>query len=449
MTAGRSDGTGDVDPVSGPPGSGGSDPDSELPAVAPENPNPIVVAARPPLALLRDPVLGPFLAGSLTSNVGTWMQNVAAAIVVFDLTGSAFFVGLLVAAQFGPALLLSPWAGALADRVDRRLLLIASQTLAGMAALVLALWTAISGPEGLPGPWPLFGAAVLIGIGYAFSIPSLQALVGALVDRPDLEGALALNSVSFNLARAVGPATGALVMVTWGPAAAFGLNAATYAVFILVLALMPRRKVELRDASRGTGSDGSVREGFRFVLADRPLLLLIVGVGALGFASDPVNTLAPAVADALGGGDALVGMLVSAFGVGSVLAATVVTWVRRRVSQGMVALVGLGMLSAGMAALAVAPQPVTAVTSLAVAGFGFLLAITSLTAQIYARVPDDYRGRVLALWGVAFLGSRPLAGLVDGALADEFSAHIAVAFAAGVGFAATTVFWIAWRAKWL
>ena len=383
-------------------------------------------AARTARALLRDRTFGPYFVGNLVSNCGTWLQNIAAAVVVFDMTGSTVLVGAVSVLQFSASLLLSPWAGALSDRFDRRRMLLGGQVLSVLAAGGLALWTGLVGVEGLPGPWPILVTAGLIGIGFAISVPTMQALVPALVEAEDLDQAVALNSVTFNLARAVGPALGALVLVSLGAAWAFTINAASYLTLMAALLIIRPRHVE-RQQSAG---DGSVREGLRYVRAEPALLVLLIGVTALGFGTDPVNTLTPAMAETLGGGDGLVGGLVSAFGAGAAAMAFGVGAVRRRVALGPLGVGGLSILACGLLGFAVSPSPAWAIGALLLAGVGFLLAVTALTTELQQRVDERLRGRVMALWGVAFLGSRPLAALADGAVADLFGPRWAAALAA-------------------
>ena len=405
------------------------------------------MAPRSTWALLTDRTFGVYFVGNLVSNCGTWLQNVAMLVVVYQLTGSTVATGAVSILQFAASLLLAPWAGALSDRVDRRRLLIAGQIISAPAAATLAIWTGLVGVEGLPGPWPIFAAATLIGIGWAISVPTMQALVPALVQPGDLEQAVALNSITFNLARAVGPALGALSLLILGPAGTFGLNAASYVVLVIALLLIRPRHVE-RESHSG---DGSVREGLRYVRSQRPLFVLLVGVTALGFGTDPVNTLTPAMADLLGGGEALVGLLVSAFGIGAALMALGVGAVRRRMALGRMAVIGLAIMSAGLFGFSVSsevviadlviPAVVFAVLSLFLAGVGFLLALTGLTTELQRRVPDRFLGRVMALWAVAFLGSRPAAALVDGALGDTFGPRAAAAVAAAL--VAAVAAWVA------
>lgn len=392
--------------------------------------------------LLRDRRLVRFLAGNLVSNIGTWMHNIAAAIVVYDLTGSALLVGLLMVAQFGPTMLLAPWAGAVVDRLDRRLLLVASLVVAGVSGAVLAIWVAAVGVDGLPGPWPVFGTSLAIGTGHAFAVPAFHSIMPALVPKQDLEGALALTTVTFNIARTLGPGIAGLVLAVQGAAAAFALNAASFLVFALAVMFTHVPRQENHEPRRR-----SVREGLRFVRQDPVLVTLLVGVAALGIAQDPVNTLGPAMAEQLDGSDTLVGVLVGAFGVGSVLAVTLGGPIRAAVGKSAAAVGGLLTLAAGMLLFAAAPIPAMAVGGLAVAGSGFVFAITALMAGIYGRTPDELRGRVLALWGVAFLGSRPVAGIVDGAIADLVSPRVAVAFSASVAVAAALVVRTVWRSR--
>jgi MFS family permease len=378
--------------------------------------------------LLVHPSFGPFFWGNLLSNSGLWFHNIAAAVVVFNLTGSALLVGLVSVLLFLFTLLLGPWAGALTDRVDRRRLMLGGQLTACAGATTLAGWTLAAGADGLPGAWPVLAATGVIGLGYAFSIPAMQALVPALVDPVDLDGAIALNSVTFNLARAVGPALAAAVLVAFGPGVAFAVNAMSYLGLITALLLIRPRMVE----TTGRG-DGSVRAGLRYVL-DRPdVVVLLAATAGIGFAADPVNTLTPPLAAELGGGDGLVGALVSAFGVGAVVGTTVAPRFGRRFGQVRVGTAGLALLALAMATLGAARTVGQAVTVLVVGGFGYLLAITGITTALQRSIDEGVRGRVMALWGMAFLGSRPLAAVLDGAVADAVSTAAGLLVAAGMG----------------
>jgi MFS family permease len=384
-----------------------------------------------PVALLSDRVYGPFLFGNLVSNCGNWIHNVAAAVVVFQLTGSAVAVGAVSACLWAGSLLLQPWAGALTDRYDRRRMLIAGQSVALLGALSVAVPSVAVGAEDLPGPWPIYLGTLLIGVGVAFSMPAMQALIPALVPDRDLDQAIALNGVTFNLARAIGPAVAGLILLKADASLAFAVNVASFAVLIVVLtAIRPRFA---REPPHG---DRSVRAGIRWVREDRRAIVLLASMVAIGFATDPINTLTPPIAELLGGGEALVGLLVTAFGAGAVAAAFFVEPIRERIGRQRAASAGLAVLGVAIAAFGFSPVAAYAVATLALAGAGFIVAITSVTTQLQERVPDLLRGRVLALWGVAFLGTRPFSAGIDGAIADLVSPRAAALTMAAVALAA-------------
>ena len=377
--------------------------------------------------LIRDRRFGPYFFGNLLSNAGNWFQNIAAGIVVFELTGSNTKVGLITAIQFGSIILFTLWAGAISDRVDRRKMLLFSQILAWSGAASLAVYVLVVGEEGLEGPMPIYLATGVIGLGYALSLPALQALVPALVRRADLKQAIALNSVTFNLARAFGPAVAGWVVAAFGAGIAFGVNAVSFLPLIVVLALIRQREV-VRDDS----VDGTVRDALRRAFGDRAIAIPLIGTLAIGFGSDPVNTLTPAIADLFGEGRGFVGLLVAAFGAGAAAAAFWLGPFVERFRPERAGAYGLMVLAGGMAMLAAAPTRWMALAALAVAGVGFIGSITALNSAIQDRIEEDYRGRVMAVWSVFFLGVRPIAAVIDGAIADVFSVRAGIAVPAGV-----------------
>jgi MFS family permease len=374
------------------------------------------------LALLRDRVYGPFLVANLVSNCGSWTYNVIAAVVVFDLTDSALATGAVTACLWIASLALQPWVGALTDRYDRRRMLILGQAIALTGATAMAITAAAVGVEDLPGPWPVYAATLVIGVGVSFSMPSMQALIPSLVDVRVLDQAIALNAVTFNLARAIGPAVAGLILLESDAAVGFALNAVSFLVLLVVLLLIrPRHEPRLADED----DDRSVAAGLRWVLAERRRWVLLVAMMAIGFATDPVNTLAAPLAAELEGGKGLVGAIVTAFGVGAVSLVGFVGRIRGRLGRERAGAAGLAVLAAGMAGFSVAPATGLALAGMWLAGAGFIVAITSVTTQLQALVPEELRGRVMALWGVAFLGIRPISAALDGAIADLTSPHLA------------------------
>jgi MFS family permease len=376
------------------------------------------------LRLLADRRFGPYLGGNFTSNIGNWFQNVAAGIVVYQLTGSNTLVGMVSVLQFLGTLLLSPWSGALADRFDRRKLLILAQAISASGAIGLALWVALEGVEGLPGVWPVFAASGIIGLGYAVGISAMNALIPSLVEPDDLHDAIALNSASFTLARAVGPALAGVVVAALGAAWAFGINALTFLPLIVILIVLRPRPI------KRSGGDGSVRAGLAYVRERKAMLWLVLATLAVGWAGDPVNTLSPAYADLFGRSESFVGLQVAAFGTGAALASLGVGWVRARLGLVSSAKVGLVLLGVGLLGFAAAPHEAVVLLSLLVAGVGFLFGVTATNSNLQHRLDEDMRGRVMALWSMAFLGSRPIAAIIDGGVADLVSPRVGVLTAA-------------------
>ncbi|HEX2851403.1 MAG TPA: MFS transporter [Acidimicrobiales bacterium] len=382
------------------------------------------------LRVLFDRNFWPYFTGNLVSNCGTWFQNLAQAILIFRLTHSTFAVGVVNFAQFVGTFVLVPWSGAAADRFDRRRLMVVMQVFSTAVTGVLALLTA-TGHTTAP---VVVGLALLLGIATAFSVPAMQALVPLLVPVHELAGAIALNSVTFNLARAIGPVLGAFVIDRLSIAWAFGLNSLSYLVLVIALFVVHPRPQAARPAERP-----KLRESLRLVRDDAYLLALLMAVLALSLTADPVNTLTPGfVTQIFHRKDTLVGILVGAFGAGSVLAvflaARIPDDVIRRLSR------TLAVLGVGMLGFAVAPSMPFALIALVVGGFGFLASNTTATTALQLGVDDSQRGRLMALWSVAFLGVRPFGSLVDGAVATGAGLRPAAVLMAVPALAAGLVF---------
>jgi MFS family permease len=387
-------------------------------------PSPTLPTTAPPRTswqLLADPVFGPFFAGKALSTAGIWVHNIVAAILAWELSGSAFVVGLVSVAQFGPQLVFAPLSGAMADRGDRRRQLITGRLIAASGSGGLALWIALVGVEGLPGAWPVVATALVVGVGFVVGGPAMNALIPALVRPNELAAAVAVNSIPFTVARAAGPALGAVLATTLGPASAFALAAGTNLLFALLLVPLP-----IRSRADGAGAgDRRVRAGVRYLREDRGIGLLLLGVAAIGIGADPVITLTPSLAAELGAGTTLVGVFASSFGVGAGLTFVVLTRLRRRFALEGVAVRGLVLLATGTATAGLAPTVPLAITGFVIGGAGMTMSLTALSTLLQGRLPDALRGRVMALWSMAFLGSRPVAAAVNGAVADATAPVVA------------------------
>lgn len=386
---------------------------------------------RSTFALLFDRNFGPFFWGKTASSAGIWIQNIAAAVFIFELTGSATMVGLISVFQFlGPLTLALP-SGALSDRFNRRNLIIVGR-LCALAGSVLLVIYSVTGPFGpITNPaLPVFGAAGLLGVGLGLSAPAQHALVPSLVSAQDLDQAVALTSATGNVARTTGPAVGALLLIIGGPTLAFLGAAVAHLTYILALLRI-----------RSTASTGTIKRmsfnqllgGITFIRREQPrLAMLLFGVAAIGIGIDPIVTLTPTIAASFGASEALVGIFASSFGIGAVLTVFLVRPARRMYGLRALSMCGFLVLAAGQLIVAFSQTPLTSIIGFAVTGSGFLLGSSGLTARIQHQIPDAVRGRIMALWSLAFLGARPLGAALNGYLADTRSVTVALMTGAAI-----------------
>ncbi|KRE27107.1 MFS transporter [Mycobacterium sp. Soil538] len=379
------------------------------------------------VGLMFDRVFGALFWGKMFSVVAVWTHGIVAAIVIYDATRSALMVGMVGVVQFGPQLLLTPTSGKWADTGNpaRQILLGRVFCVAG-SGLVAGWLFAAPSVHGTAAAVAVLLGSLLVGFGFAVGGPAMQSIVPSLIRDGELSTAMALNSIPMTIGRIVGPAAGAYLAAHLGPAAAFAASAGLHLVFAVFLILVrfpappPRR----------TGADYRVRVAVRYVLGDRRLLLALIAVTVVGVASDSSITLTPSVADALGGGAGLVGMLSAVFGVGAAIGMAVLALLRGRIGADLVSWLGLWGLAAGCAVLAVGTAAPIAIGGFALAGLGFGWAMTGLGTVVQEQAPEELRGRIMALWLVGFLGSRPLAAAVLGGTADAVSVYAAFGVAA-------------------
>lgn len=358
---------------------------------------------RPGWALLRDARFALFFTGNFLSNLGTWFQNIAQGLLVFRLTGSPFYVGLVNFAQFAAVPVFAPLSGRLADRYDRRRLgILAQMVAAGIAGLLAVLYFLRELT-----PWHLIVGASLLGLANAFSTPVLQTVVAGLVRPQDLAAALAMNSATYNLARAVGPVLAVLTVETAGFGVAFLINAVSFCALALAL-------LRIRLEGQGTHPAAPPHPSSS-TPSPTSVPLLLIAAGTLSVAMDPIMTLSPAFADRVfGRPDTWAGYLVGAFGIGAILATL------RTGGMPSPRSVVLHMLILGIGGLgfALTPSGEVALAAAGVAGYGFLYANAGTQTLLLLAAPPERVGHLMGLWSVAFLGTRPVAALADGALAS-------------------------------
>jgi MFS family permease len=375
-----------------------------------------------------------WFAGALFSNTGAWMQRTAQDwIVLAELTDQdAAAVGITMALQFGPLLLLSPVAGLLADRVDRKTVLIWTQS----AQLVLALGLGILTVTGLATLGIVYLFALGLGIATALDAPARQAFVSELVPDADLPNAVALNGMSFQSARLVGPAVAGLLVAAVGAGPVFLINAATFVVVLASIALI--RRSQLIEAPRIPRGRGQIREGLRYVRS-RPdivvVLAMVFTIGTFGF-NFPILISTMSTVE-FGGGPEQFGILSSVIAVGS-LAGSVLAARRERARLGVIVAGAIGFgLFCGVAAFA--PNLWLFSLVLLLVGAAALTMMNTANAYVQTTTAPSMRGRVMALYLALFAGGTPLGAPLVGWAANELGPRFAVGIAAASGLVAATV----------
>lgn len=363
----------------------------------------------------REPDYRRFWAAQFFSNIGSWMQSVAQGWLVYRLTDSPFLLGFVGFAGAAPSILLMLPGGVLADQLDRRKVLAASQWAQALAALALAL----SIRAGTISVWQIVAAAVVVGTAMSFSAPAYQAMVVDLLDdRSRLPNAVAMNSLQFNLSRALGPFLAGLALSAWGAFWCFFFNAVSFLPLIFVLGRI-RRRQEVAGPSAALWE--RFAEAVAFVRRDRLLLTFVAIVAATSLFGFPFVTLMPILARRLFVDDAAgVGWLMGAVGAGALAGSLALsihtpkeTTSRRAIGLALL----LFALSLGVAGL-VAVRPVV-MTSLVAGGAAMVVSIALCNTSIQRRVPDPLRGRVLGMYTFAFFAFIPFGNLMAGLLAEK------------------------------
>jgi MFS family permease len=382
-------------------------------------------AARETFASLQHRNFRLFFTGQFISQVGNWLTLVAQTLLVLDLTDSGIALGVLAAAQFGPILVLGPWAGLVADRSDKRRLLLVVQTVAmGQSFLLAAL--AFSGE---PPVGAIYAVAVLGGVCMAFDNPARRSFVVDMVDPDRINNAVSLNSALMTSSRVVGPALAGLLVSTVGFGWAFLGDGLSYLAVIAGLWMM--RTSELRAAPVTPRGRGQVRAGLRYVRSEPELFVPMAMLAVIGTLSYNFQTVFPLfVTRDLGSSDAVFTALFSVVSVGSLIGA-LVTARRREIGVRQVGLAAVGY-GVAMAAMALAPNVAVALALGVVLGLASISFIVSSTAIVQLRSAPEMRGRVLAIQAMLFLGSTPVGGPIVGWVAEQFGARYSV----GLGAAA-------------
>ena len=375
--------------------------------------------------------------GQLVSLVGTWMQSAAQGYLVYELTQSPAYLGYVSFAAGLPSWLFTLYAGAIADRIPRRTLLVITQTAMMVLAFILAALTFTN----LVQPWHIIILAFLLGIANAFDAPSRQAFVVELVDRDVLTNAIAVNSTMFTSAIVVGPAVGGLAYAAVGPEWCFVLNGISFIAVIAALLMM--RLKPMQRIQRKATAWSEIKDGLRYVWRDDRVRMLISNIGVTTLFGMSMATLIPLWAVDILGGDAKTnGFLLSARGLGSLLGALMIASMSRRQFRGRMWTVASFALPLLMFIFAEVRSVPLALLIMAGNGWAFLSLNNTTNAMVQSQVPDELRGRVMGIYTLIFFGSFPLGSLVAGNLADLVSAPTTlIIFAVILLLFAAYIFW--------
>jgi len=379
-----------------------------------------------------------YLGGQLVSLAGTWMQNIAQGWLVYQISGSTVMLGVVGFAAAIPAFLIAPWAGVIVDRVNKRNLLVATQVVQMVLAIVLAFLTF----TGLVQVWHVVVLAVLLGAVNSFDGPARQAFVVDMVGRDDLPNAIALNSMTFNAARVVGPAFGGILLATVGSAWCFAINGFSFLAVIFSLLAMKIPPMHKYHDKRSpwqqlkSGISYSMHHEELRAAAARAVFFSTFGIAYM--------TVLPAFVDQiLNAGATGFGLITSAVGLGAVSGALIVARYGDRGQRGRMLFAAAMAFPVVLVLFALNSNFIVALLLTYLLGVGFMLQFTEINTLLQTRVDDSMRGRVLSLYTLTFFGFTPFGNLLVGALGQAIGLSLALIIMAVITLVSSMV--IFWR----
>jgi MFS family permease len=379
-----------------------------------------------------------FFSGQLISLIGTWMQTVAQAWLVYRLTGSSLLLGSVGFASQFPVFLVAPLGGIVADHYNRQRVVITTQVCSMILALILAALT-LSGTVHV---WHIFVLAALLGVVNAFDIPGRQSFLVDMVGKEDLMNAIALNSSMFNGARIIGPAIAGVLVARIGEGWCFFANGVSYIAVIAGLLLMT--VAEPKHAHPRGSPLADVIEGFRFVMSSPPIHHLLILLGILSVTGMPFAVLMPIFADQiLHGGAKGLGILMGASGVGALAGALLLASRESVFGLGRWVAVSAGAFGASLIGFAVSRSFWVSCALLLPVGFAGMVEMGSSNTLIQSMSPDHLRGRVMSVYSMMFMGMAPLGAVVSGVTAARWGAPATVAGGGAICIVGAAVF--GWR----
>ena len=389
--------------------------------------------------------------GQGVSLIGTWMQTMAQQVLIYRLTGSAAWLGIVNFVAIVPLVPLALWGGSISDRAPKRTIIVITQTIMLIQALLLAALTWM----GIVQVWHVIVLAFVLGAANAVDMPARQAFTVDMVDgKEDLTNAIALNSTIFNGARALGPALAGLAVAATGEGTAFFLNALSF-VAVIVCLLMMRNLPDPSDRPpKGSGLGSHMAEGVRFVLQQQAILVLISLIAVSAFLSMPYNTLMPVFSDVILQNSAQpvtayicshmvctapealpLGLLLTAVGIGAVMGALLVASLPNNARRGHMLTIGNLAFPLVLVIFAASRSFVLSMTMLLLVGVSFVWQNSLANTLLQLVTPDQVRGRVMSLYSLTFQGMMRVGGLQAGVVTDQIGAPLAVGIGAAISLA--------------
>ncbi|MBE0662019.1 MAG: MFS transporter [Bacteroidales bacterium] len=369
-----------------------------------------------------------FFAGQSISLMGTWIQNIALGWLVYRLTGSAIYLGVIAFAGQIPSLFITPLAGVYADRFNRRITLLITQSLAMLTSIALAIMVL----TGIAEIWVLMVMAVIAGVINAFDTPFRHAFVLELVvAREDLSNAIALNSSLYNTARFIGPLIGGLLISLVGEGWCFMINGISFSAAIISLLIIKVLKFE---PAKQTGSlFRQLKDGLSYSWDYKPARHLLLLIAVCGFVGLPFQALMPAFAsDVLNGGAALLGTLTGSLGAGALTGALYLASRQRMNALPINIFIASLMFAAALALFSQSQVILLSMIALYITGFGMIVMFNATNALLQAISDEDKRGRVISLYSLTFMGMTPLGNLLAGFIAEYSSVAQTVLIASAI-----------------
>lgn len=379
-----------------------------------------------------------FISGQLVSLIGTWMQSIAQSWLVYRLTGSSTLLGVVGFCNQIPVFLLAPIGGAIADRVNRHHVVIATQT----SFMVLAFTMATLDLTGLIQVWHILVVALLLGITSAFDIPARQAFISQMVPKEDLMNAIALNSSMFNSARILGPSVAGILISVVGEGWCFFGDGVSYIAVIAALLMM---RVEPRQPVHGRSAVADILEGFRFALDTPPIYAVLMLLGVVSMIGMPYTVLMPVFADRiLHSGARGLGLLMGATGAGALIGALALAAKKEVKGLGKWISIACGCFGCSLILFTLSRHLLLSMLLLVPVGFSMMVQMASSNTLVQSMSPDVLRGRVMSLYSMMFMGMAPIGALLAGFAAGRIGAPATVAIGGVIAIAGALLF----RWKW-